>query len=111
MNDTFFVSLTMQQAEQTAQDAAIGGSMSGERIDAYTVQSACGACRVLVFEKHYMRAENRLTLTVVLDDFEGRTRVHCAAGGGGQGLFRFDWGAAESFSQAVVEALLPYRIG
>lgn len=47
---------------------------------------------VAVYEKHYYRAGNRLTLTVVLDDFTGRTRVHCISGGGGEGLFRFDWG-------------------
>ena len=65
---------------------------------------------VLVFEKHYYRAGNRLTLTVTLDDFTGRTRVHCASGGGGEGLFRFDWGAAESFEGVVHDALSGYRL-
>ena len=53
---------------------------------------------------------NRLTLTVVLDDFTGRTRVHCISGGGGEGLFRFDWGAAESFEGVVHDALSHYRL-
>ena len=48
--------------------------------------------------------------TVTLDDFTGRTRVHCASGGGGEGLFRFDWGAAESFEGVVHDALGPYRL-
>ena len=65
---------------------------------------------VLVFEKHYYRAGNRLTLTVTLDDFTGRTRVHCASGGGGEGLFRFDWGAGDSFEGVVHDALDGCRI-
>ena len=67
---------------------------------------------VLVYEKHYWRAGNRLTLTVVLDDFAGTdvTQVHCAGGGGGEGLFRFDWGAAGSFEDAVHRALEAYRL-
>ncbi len=34
---------------------------------------------------------------------EGATRVHCVSGGGGgEGLFRFDWGgASESFEYCV----------
>ena len=69
-----------------------------------------GTCVVAVYEKHYYRAGNRLTLTVVLDDFTGRTRVHCISGGGGEGLFRFDWGAAESFEGVVHDALSHYRL-
>jgi hypothetical protein len=45
-----------------------------------------------------------------MDDFEGKTRVHSVGGGGGQGLFRFDWGASESFSTAVAKALAEYII-
>jgi hypothetical protein len=63
---------------------------------------------VIVYEKHYYRAGNRLTLTVVLDDTTGQTRVYTCAGGGGQGLFRFDWGAAQSFKNAAFDALKEY---
>ena len=31
-------------------------------------------------------------------------------GGGGEGLFRFDWGASYSFQEAAAKALMPYRI-
>ena len=88
-----------------------GRPLTGEEIDAYAITHPSGGrCIVLVFEKHYYRAGNRLTLTVTLDDFTGRTRVHCASGGGGEGLFRFDWGAAESFEGVVHDALGPYRL-
>ena len=93
----------------TAADLAIraieGGSFTGELIDRYQISDGDKTCIVLVFEKHYYRAGNRLTLTVTLDNLSSVTRVHLVGGGGGEGLFRFDWGAAESFEQCVVDAL------
>ena len=58
-----------------------------------------------IFEKHYWRAGNRLTLTVTVDNLQGHTRVHLVSGGGGEGLFRFDWGASESFVSSAIDAL------
>ena len=112
MGETFFVSLGVQQAAQVIDDAVVRGSFTGECIDAYGAGAPGGGGFVLrVYEKHYMRAGNRLTLTVVLDDLSGTTRVHCIGGGGGEGLFAFDWGAADSFSGVVANALAPYRAG
>lgn len=111
MNDTFFVSMDVQRTINAINDAVVGGSITGELIDHYGVASPQGGgFVVLVYEKHYYRAGNRLTLTVVVDDLTGRTRVHSVSGGGGEGLFRFDWGASKSFSGVVVNALSPYRI-
>ena len=90
---------------------AVTDSITGTLIGTHTVASADGgSCTVDVYEKHYYRAGNRLTLTVILDDFTGQTRVRCISGGGGEGLFRFDWGAAESFEDVVHQALAPYRV-
>lgn len=109
--DTFFVSLDFKQAINTINDAIVGGSITGECIDNYNITSKNGArITVLVYEKHYYRAGNRLTLTVTVDNLEGKTRVHSIAGGGGEGLFKFDWGAAESFSSAVTNALYEFKI-
>lgn len=110
MEDTFCVTLTTEDTLRRIDDAVVGGSITGERIDYYPIQSPVGNCIVAVYEKHYYRAGNRLTLTVVIDDFEGRTRVHCVGGGGGEGLFRFDWGASESFAAIVADTLAPYRV-
>jgi hypothetical protein len=111
MEDTMFCSLNIQDTVNLIQHAVVDGSITGECIDSYCVSAKNGGtCAVLVYEKHYYRAGNRLTLTVVVDDFTGRTRVHCASGGGGEGLFRFDWGASESFSAVVADALAKYRI-
>lgn len=104
----YFVTLTLEGCEQLVHRTVLD-SITGTCIDRYeALHPAGGRCVVLVYEKHYYRAGNRLTLTVTLDDFTGRTRVHCASGGGGEGLFRFDWGASESFEQVVHDALRSY---
>ncbi len=108
---TFLVSLPVNQAMDLVFDA-VSNSVTGELLDRFEIGPASGGkCIVAVFEKHFFRAGNRLTLTVVADDFLGHTRVHTVGGGGGEGLFRFDWGAAESFEGAVERALQPYSIG
>lgn len=63
-----------------------------------------------IYEKHFWRAGNRLTLTATVDNLQGRTRVHLVSGGGGEGLFRFDWGASESFESCAIDALAPFRL-
>ena len=106
----FTVSLSAADAAKALNDGITCGSITGELIDSHTIRSQGGSCFVLVFEKHYIRAGNRLTLTVAVDDLSGRTRVHAVGGGGGEGLFRFDWGASESFADAPRRILAKYII-
>lgn len=107
---SYFVSLDMIDCQDVI-FKAVTDSITGTLIGTHTVASTDGgSCTVDVYEKHYYRAGNRLTLTVILDDFTGQTRVRCISGGGGEGLFRFDWGAAESFEDVVHQALAPYRV-
>lgn len=109
--NTLFVSLPIEDCAKRIHEAVVEGSITGELIDSYTARGPEGLlCVVEVYEKHYYRAGNRLTLTVTMDNLTGKTRVHCVGGGGGEGLFRFDWGAAENFAGAVWEALSPYQI-
>ncbi len=105
------ISLPIQQAAKLLDDAVCSGSITGERIDYYTVTApGVGVCVVLVYEKHYWRAGNRLTLTVTMDNFTGYTQVHSVSGGGGEGLLRFDWGAASSFASIVEDTLGQYQV-
>jgi len=70
----------------------INNAISAEFLDKYIQETEQGTVAMGLFEKYYMRSSNRATLTVLATDFDGVTRVHLAAGGGGQGvIFRFDW--------------------
>ncbi len=107
----FRVNLFPKDAANYIYDYVVNGSITGTLIDNYTVYENNGVtCMVMVFEKHYYRAGNRLTLTVVIDNLNGVTNVRSIGGGGGEGLFSFDWGASESFSNCAKKALEAYII-
>lgn len=54
---------------------------------------------LLVFEKYYMRASNRASLSVMIaEDGNGFVTIDAVGAGGGQGaVFSFSWGAEDSF--------------
>lgn len=63
---------------------------------------------LLVFEKYYMRSSNRASLSVMLTHEGSDVFVDAVSSGGGQGaLFRFSWGAEESFVGIVPRILSP----
>lgn len=99
------VNLSAEETASRVRGIVENGSITGELLDEYVVPYSGGRSIVQVYEKHYYRAGNRLTLTVVMSEAEGRTHVHLVGGGGGEGLFRFDWGASESFEDSVVRGL------
>ena len=107
----FNVSLSPREAMEMINHGIVNGSITGECIDEYVNDMGNGTMVVfMVFEKHYYRTGNRLTLTVVVDNLSGRTHVHTAGGGGGEGFFRFDWGASDSFENCVSNILGKYII-
>ena len=109
--NSFYVKLSLDETVEMLDRGIVDGSITGERLDYHVVNGENGcSCVVVVYEKHYYRAGNRLTLTVCIDNMENRTRVHAVGGGGGEGLFRFDWGASESFTNAPAEILQDYII-
>lgn len=111
MNNTLRISIPIEETIDLIYNAVVNGSVTGEMIDQYEINSFDNKkCVVMVFDKHYYRAGNRLTLTVIIDDLEGNTRVHYVGGGGGQGLFKFDWGAADSFEGIIPRALAGYIV-
>ena len=111
MENTCYVTCSIGQCAELIHSAIVDGSVTGELLDRHEVRSPDGLkCLVMVYEKHYWRAGNRLTLTVTIDNMSGRTRVHTVGGGGGEGLFRFDWGASQSFEGVVQDVLTPYML-
>ena len=105
----FFVSIRPKEAANLVEEAIVHGSFSGKVIDTYHRQVGEYEILVIVFEKYYMRTSNRASLTLVIDNLEGTTKVHATASGGGEGaIFRFDWGVGSSFIKSVENALEPY---
>lgn len=101
------VKLTPSDAERRITDQVVNGSASGELIDRYeSVHDEDQRLIVLVFEKYFMRNSSRASLTVTIENLRDVTNVHAVGSGGGQGMiFKFDWGAADSFVNQVTKAV------
>lgn len=66
-----------------------------------------GGAELLVFEKHYYRAGNSVSLTVLVTSAEGQVIVDSVGSGAKEGLFDFTWGAEEDFAFEVNNVLAP----
>lgn len=99
--------ITPSEAENLITNQVVNGSVSGELIDRYESNHIEGKkVIVLVFEKYFMRNSSRASLTVTIENLRDVTTVHAAGSGGGQGmLFKFDWGAGDSFVYQVTKAV------
>ena len=77
-----------------------------ELIDTAVRKAGEGTALLLVFEKYYMRSSNRASLSIMLTQDGETIYVDAISAGGGQGaLFRFSWGAEESFVGIVPQIL------
>lgn len=66
-----------------------------------------GGTELMIFEKHYYRAGNFLTLTLMVSaDGEG-VIVDSLASGAREGIFDITWGAEEDFAEEAIEILQP----
>ncbi|WP_195972747.1 DUF6054 family protein [Clostridium thermobutyricum] len=109
--DNFNVNLGLREVVELLDKGIVSGSFTGERIDYHVVKvDEVHATIIIVYEKHFYRAGNRLTLTVCINNINDITHVHCIGAGGGQGFFRFDWGAGDTFTSAPREILKKYIV-
>lgn len=108
----FTVNVSPKEAMDTIENYVVKGSISGTLVDQHVRRIGEHEVYVVILEKYYMRSSNRASLTVTIDNFEGKTKVHAVASGGSEGVFfRFDWGAGNNFANSVENALRPYIIG
>jgi hypothetical protein len=110
--DTFAVSLSPSQAAGILNGQILGSAISATLVGTYTNHSPDGREVVVsVYEKYFMRNSSRASLCVICENVAGKTWVGFEGSGGGQGtLFKFDWGAAASFTGVVRDALAGYII-
>lgn len=60
----------------------------------------------MVVEKFFFRNSSRASLSIVIKEDDFDTTIEAVGSGGGQGiLFKFDWGAKDSFERAIVKIL------
>ena len=61
----------------------------------------------IVVEKFFFRNSSRASLSIVISRIDDSScKVEAIGSGGGQGMiFKFDWGAKESFEQAIPQIL------
>ncbi len=98
--DDFKVNLSLRDTIDKLDKGIKRESVTGEKIDYYVItgDEDRGAV-LLVYEKYYSRVNNRVTLTITVDNLEGTTKVHCIGGGSSQGIFfKNDWGASSNFT-------------
>ncbi|MFW6318666.1 MAG: DUF6054 family protein [Bacillota bacterium] len=61
----------------------------------------------MVVEKFFLRNSSRASLSILMIENDiALTTIHAIGSGGGQGMFfKFDWGAKESFENAIPKIL------
>jgi len=82
-------------------------AISCELIDRIERKAGNETVILLVFEKYYMRSQNRASLSVLITGSDGEVLVDAVGAGGGTGVFlRFSWGTEDDFEQSVCDILL-----
>ena len=109
--NTFSLDLSVGEAARKICALVEKSGVSSKMADCHELRRGDDLCgMVLVFEKYYVRAGGRMTMTVALDNLDGPTRVHWTVTGG-EGVFGTSGDskvAAEKYSNTLREALFPY---
>lgn len=109
--DTCYLSLPLGEAARIISKAVEGSGVSSKMAGCHELrrgEELYGL--VMIFEKYYVRAGSRVTMTVVLDALEDKTRLYWAVTGG-SGVFRpsgESCSAAGEYGEALRKALYEY---
>lgn len=98
--DNFKVKLSLRETISELSKGISRDSVTSERIDYHIISgNEDNGAVLLVYEKYFARVSNKITLTIVVDNLEGVTKVHSIGGGASQSMFfNIDWGASDSFT-------------
>ncbi len=92
-------------AEQFTQEMEKTG-LSCQLVSGLTETHGDTTILVQVYEKYYMRASNRVSLTFTLISNGETSNAYVVSSGGGQGpIFRMSWGAEEDFALSAAKIL------
>ena len=77
--NTCYLNLSVAEAARTVSELVERAGLSSRMVDCHELRQGENLCgMVLLFEKYFLRMGSRLTLTAVLDNLEGRTRLYWA---------------------------------
>ena len=103
------VNLSAEETASRVRGIVENGSITGELLDEYIVPYSGGRSIVQVYEKHYYRAGNRLTLTVTLFGRDDALQLFAAASGGSQAVFlKINTLGEEAFLRRFIDAIERY---
>ena len=81
--NTCYLNLSVAEAARTVSELVERAGLSGRMVDCHELRQGENLCgMVLLFEKYFLRMGSRLSLTAVLDNLEGRTRLYWTVTGG-----------------------------
>ena len=93
---------TQEIASLLRRELSTNNGVSCELVDEVELGLGDNKTYVMVFEKYYARASNRLTLTIVVSSHGDTVLVDAIGSGGGQGaFFKCSWGSEEDFVEVV----------
>ncbi|QRN85428.1 hypothetical protein JR334_10840 [Clostridia bacterium] len=96
----------LNQVAETITREMQKSAISCQLVDSVKRDEGNCSSMLLVFEKYFMRASNRASLSLMLNQIGDYVTADMIGSGGGQGpLFKFSWGAEDSFVSTAVTIL------
>ena len=109
--NTCYLALTVAEAARTVSKLVEKAGLTSKMVDCHELRQGDELRgMVLIFEKYFIRAGSRMTMTAVLDSLEGRTRLYWVVTGG-EGILGQNGdskAAAEKYSESLRQKLFPY---
>lgn len=108
----FYVTLSLAETAEKLKEGLHGKIVKAEILDEYQRTLPDGKeIRLMVFQKYAFMSNDRPILTVLLDELDGKTKVHLYGASGVGGALGIDWmeDGAE-FAQKAQNVLKEYKV-